>query len=334
MYLMEGSALHEALDAQAKGDDPLAMAHAYIDNERDKLAEAYAEINAFEPWDIELERFEESAEFVISLINQYFSRYGTENTLSENGLTYLATEVPFQLKLPVTADNGATVYFVGTWDGVAMDDAGKVFLVENKTYSSPPDSSELMFHDQSTGYAVAFHALTNTRLTGMLYNGVSKRLIGEPKLLKNGKLSTDKRQSVTSKSYIAAMQRHGINPYDDYYTDILTYLQERELNGDTRFFYREKFFYSDTQLESWYNELLDVADEMVNGPKIYRTVPFNGCGDCWFRDLCHTKYAGGDVEQVMKKYTTGTYGTMQAMQDATPTMIASIEQLKASLRDG
>lgn len=334
LYLTEGSTIHEAIDAQASGGDPREAAQSYIAAERQKMLDAYAESNGFQAWDIELDRFDESAEFVMQLVEQYFDHYG-DDPLKDQGLTYLATEVPFQLELPVEAPSGETVYFVGTWDGVAQDSDGKVFLVENKTYKSLPDSAELMFHDQSTGYAVAFHALTQTRLTGMLYNGIAKRLIVQPKLLKSGKLSVDKRQSVTSKSFIDAILENDLDPYDDDYAEILQTLREREAEGDARFFYQEKFYFSDTQLESWYDELLAVAEEMTNDPKIYRTVPFNGCGksgaDCWFRDICRTEHSGGDTEWVLRGYAVGTYGTMSAMEDASPSFVTSVESLKRTL---
>lgn len=335
-YLTEGSALHEAIDGQASGQDGKQVAADYLAEERRKMQDAYREENGFDAWDMETEKFDDSVAFVQTLIDQYFEHYDSENPLAEQGLTYLATEVPFKLELPVTTSEGGKVFFVGTWDGVAQDENGKLFLVENKTYKSVPDSAELMFHDQSTGYAVAFHALTEERLTGMLYNGVAKRLIVQPKLLKNGKLSVDKRQSVTSKSYIAALIENDLDPYDEHYTEILDYLRDRESEGDTRFFYRERFYYHDTQLESWYSELLDVAHEMTHDPRIYRTVPFNGCGksgnDCWYRDLCRAQHGGGDVDWAMERYTTGTYGTMEAMQGAEIDFVVSVESLKRSLR--
>lgn len=335
LYLSEGSALHEALDAQATGQDYEEVMDGYVEGERARLKAVYEENNGFAAWAIELDTFEESASFVTKLVHQYFDHYGMENPLADQGMTYLATEVPFKLELPVESADGRPVFFVGTWDGVAESEAGNVFLVENKTYSSVPDFAELMFHDQSTGYAVAFYALTGVRMSGMLYNGIAKRLIKEPKLLKNGSLSKDKRQSVTPQSYVAAMMKNDIDVYDEDYTEILNHL-EAQAQQDKRFFYREKFYFQDEQLHSWYDELLAVAHEMTNNPRIYRTVPFNGCGksgaDCWVKDLCQTKHSGGDLAWVKERYTTGTYGTLEAMDGATVDYISSVENLKESLR--
>ncbi len=178
--------------------------------------------------------------------------------------------------------------------------------------------------------------LTGIRLTGTLYNGIAKQLIKEPKVLASGLPSVDKRQLVTVQSYLNGLQKLGADPFDPRYTEILAYLQERERQGDSRFFHRERIFFNEAQVRSWYRDLELVAMEMINDPVIYRTVPFNGCGPrgqaCWFRDLCHTQYDGGDVQHVLDtRYMTGSYGTMLAMQTE-PDMISSVSELKDFLK--
>lgn len=339
LYLMEGSGFHDAVEAAAYGRDPMEAARTYLLAERERTMEAYKEECGFYPWASEMAEFDEAVELTLAVCAQYFEHYGVDDSLRDQGLTYLAAEIPFKIPIEVYNDYGLRVetYYVGTFDGLAVDDNGNIWVVENKSYASKPDVEDLQYHSQCNGYALAFEMLTGMRLTGTLYNGVAKQLIKKPKILTSGLPSTDKRQLVTLQSYLDGLKEAGADPFDPRYEEIIAHLQERERQGDSRFFHREKIFFNEAQVRSWYKDLMAVAEEMVSDPKIYRTVPFNGCGPrgqaCWYRDLCHTKHDGGDVQSLLdKRYMTGSYGTMLAMQTA-PTMVSSVSELKEFLQE-
>ena len=333
LYLTEGSGFHEAIEAAVYDRDPFKATRDYLDAEREKVVAAYREETGFDPWPSEMAEFDESAALTMGVVKQYFDKYGIEDSLQDQGLDYLAAEIPFKIPLGMGFDD---VFYVGTFDGLATDENENIWVVENKTYASKPDVEDLQYHSQCNGYAVAFEMLTGIRLTGTLYNGVAKQLIKKPKILTNGLPSTDKRQLVTLQSYLDGLKEAGADPFDDRYEEIIAHLQERERQGDSRFHHREKIFFNEAQVRSWYDDLLAVAAEMTNNPRIYRTVPYNGCGPrgqgCWFRDLCHTQHDGGDLQAVLdSRYMTGTYGTMLSMQTE-PTMISSVPDLKAFLK--
>lgn len=339
LYLTEGTALHLAIETAVNGEDPWVAVENYMQTERDNLISALQAEHGMVPWDLELDEFDDSTEFVNSLIKQYFKQYGTTDMLKDQGLTYLAAEVSFKIPVRLSwlpADD--TVYFVGTFDGIAVDENEHLWVVEHKTYQGSPDSEDLMYHFQSNGYAVAFKWLTGMDLTGVLYDGVSKRLIQKPKILGNGMVSTDKRQSVTYETYLQGIIEAGQDPYDDRYFEMLTMLAEREKQGDERFFHREKIFYNEHQIANWHVELENIITEMVSEPTIYRTVPFNGCGPrgqgCWYRDLCQTQHSGGDVQFVLDaRYQRGTYGTMNAVDGVEPYVVRSVRELKEFLEN-
>lgn len=339
LYLMEGSGFHDAIEAAVYGQDPIVAAKNYLQAERQKVVDAYREETGFEPWPSEMVTFDESVELTLGVVKQYFDHYGVEDSLKDQGLDYLAAEIPFKIPitLPVAPGNVLEVYYVGTFDGLAADENGNIWVVENKTYQAKPDVEDLQYHSQCNGYAVAFEMLTGMHLTGTLYNGVAKQLIKKPKILTNGLPSTDKRQLVTLQSYLDGLKEAQADPFDPRYFEILAHLQERERQGDSRFFHREKVFFNDAQVRSWYDDLIATASDMVEDPRIYRTVPYNGCGPrgqgCWFRDLCHTQHDGGDVQHVLDtRYMTGTYGTMLAMSTE-PTQVSSIDELKGFLEE-
>src|SRR5690606_6179749 len=199
MYLTQGSALHAAIEAQERSSagyatiGPYEAAEDFLKQERLARVEQIKRTTGFEPWGTEMAEWDEKAEFTLALIKQYFDHYGTNNPLADQGMEYIATEVPFKIDISeMTGIPGA--FFVGTWDGIAKDAQDNLWLVENKTYQTKPDLKDLQVHFQTTGYAVAWQMLTGIPLVGALYNGVAKKLIAPPRRLKDGSLSADKRQ--------------------------------------------------------------------------------------------------------------------------------------------
>lgn len=340
LYLNLGTAVHRALEAQYDGLDPVAAVDDYMAAERQTRVDAYVEEYGFQPWGNELKEFDETAELARGLASQYFDHYGTDNPLGDQGLEYVGMEVPFKIDITEhlgfnISKPGTRVFFVGTLDALAINEYGDLFIVENKTFSSKPDSELIQWHFQTQGYAQAVQWLTGLPVAGVLYNGIAKKLIQEPKVLKSGLLSVDKRVSTTYERYLAAIDANGESREDARFDPILSHLRELDLQGDTRFFYREKAFFTEDQLEAWETDFLHIVVEMLDNPRIFRTVPFKGCGDCWFSDLCHTKHSGGDVDYLLeKRYTVGTYGTVEEVAGVEPTVVTSIDELREYLRNG
>jgi hypothetical protein len=340
LYLNLGTAVHRALEAQYDGLDPVAAVDDYMAAERQTRVDAYVEEYGFQPWGNELKEFDETAELARGLASQYFDHYGTDNPLGDQGLEYVGMEVPFKIDITEhlgfnISKPGTRVFFVGTLDALAINEYGDLFIVENKTFSTKPDSELIQWHFQTQGYAQAVQWLTGLPVAGVLYNGIAKRLITEPKKLKNGLLSVDKRQSTTHTRMAEAIRKNGEDETDSRFSEILSHLRSLDEQGDTRFFYREKAFFTEDQLEAWEADFLHIVVEMLDNPRIFRTVPFKGCGDCWFSDLCHTKHSGGDVDYLLeKRYTVGTYGTVEEVAGVEPTVVTSIDELREYLRNG
>jgi len=340
MYLTQGTALHAAIDANAKTPDdimvPLRAADDFLEAERKAKVEDIKRRTGFAPWPAEMVDWDDAADLTKKLVWQYFDHYGVENPLADLSMEYIATEVPFKIDISDLVGI-EDAYFVGTFDGIARDDMSNLWLVENKSYGQKPDLQDLMVHFQTTGYAVAWSMLTGSALTGAIYNGITKKLIQEPRRLKDGSLSADVRQQTTFSRYLKALLERGEDPANPKYEKILSKLQEIERQGDTRFFYREKFYFNDTQTENWIREFVDIVNEMANEPRIYRTVSFKGCGpqgaDCWWRDICFAKHTGQDVQQLIDKgYSKGSYGTIEAVDGHESIMVTSIEELREALK--
>lgn len=325
MFFVVGSSVHEAIDAQARGDDPFEYFEEYVNTERTNRRETYESIVGTSPWANEMEEFESSVVLARQLVIQYFDRYSIENPLAEQGLKYVATEVPFSIPL------GGDVNFVGTFDGIATDiETESVFyLVENKTAGRKPNIELLQTANQFVGYNWAFRRLTGVTPAGTLYNGLLKRIIKLPKMLKSGALSVDKSASVTLKTFMEAIQRGNHDPVK--YLEYLEFLQQREAHGDDRFFFREIFTYSNGQLDRWGETLELISQEISHQPVVYPN--YTSCEGCLVRDLCLAKDMGEDVDAIKQlRYEVKTYGTMEAVDGVTPDVVGSIPDLLEVLR--
>ncbi len=180
MFFVVGNGVHEAIDAQASGEDPREFFQAYVSRERDDRVAYYEDAVGSAPWKSEMEEFENSVTLADKLVDQYFLHYGSKNPLAEQGLKYVATEIPFSI--PLGEYGGPDVSFVGTFDGIATDLAteSKFWLVENKTYDRKPDLQAAQRGNQYVGYNWAFRALTGHSAAGTLFNGVAKQLMDTP----------------------------------------------------------------------------------------------------------------------------------------------------------
>lgn len=327
IYFTIGSAVHEAIDAQARGDDPYEFFEEYVSRERADRRASYEEAVGSTPWQSEMEEFEVSVNLARSLVEQYFSHYSGQNPIKDLGLKYVATEVPFSI--PLSPD----VNFVGTFDGIATDLATetKFYLIENKTTGRKPDMDMFRRGNQSKGYNWAFKALTGHKPVAMVYNVIMKRLIAEPKLLKSGALSQDKRASVTVQSFLNGLAQYDLDPLD--YAEYIEMLATREEAGDDRFFLREKFHYTENELLHWYLNVLDpLVDEIASPSQISNYLEiypnYTSCENCLVRDLCDAMDAGDDVAGVVSaRYKVGKTPTERRVQDATPHMVNNAQDL-------
>lgn len=336
MFFVVGNAVHEAIDAQASGDDPHEFFEEYVSRERADRRAAYEEAVGSIPWQSEMEEFEASVNLARNLVDQYFLQYGSENPLEDLGLKYVATEVPFSIPLDAFESN----FFVGTFDGIATDLATetKFWLVENKTYDRRPNMADFWRGNQPVGYSWAFRALTGQTPAGMVYNGIAKHLIESPKVLQSGELSTNKQAKVTVKSYLKAIQEGGRDPVK--YLPFLEFLEERERNGDDRFFYREIQAYSNLQLDNWERAVLHPVSNEIKDYQ-YPDTPFmvypnyTSCRGCLVKDLCTAIDMDEDFDAVVNaRYEVKTYGTMEAVNGVTPTRVANAHELIELLKEG
>lgn len=159
-------------------------------------------------------------------------------TYVENGV--LQTEVDFQIPVPLdqyphlarmAAYHGAdSIVYSGTMDGVAIDEHGRLWIVEYKT-AARAEHYHYMTDPQVTRYVWAARQIYDKPIAGVIYMQFVKKEAEQPRILSSGKVSTASNQ-VTS---VPLYQEVLTNMYGDLSIapkDNLAYLEELKMKED------------------------------------------------------------------------------------------------------
>jgi hypothetical protein len=251
----------------------------------------------------------------------YHKTYGE----SDRAFKVLATEVEFLVKLD------EDLFMTGTIDLVYEID-GKIRFMDHKTVSSISMYEEKAVMDRqisrywwalkmiSAGIGriketftedgvektawVRWNQLAGKEIDGFDYNLIAKDFPKEPKVLKSGKLSTDKSQKTTFDLFVKKIQELHLDGND--YNEFLRFLSEKPNN----FFSRVDVRRSDAELESaaWEfsytaGDIHDVKLMITQNPQstealTYRNITNNCMHMCQFKSLCMTAIDNGNVSMV------------------------------------
>ena len=326
-----GTAVHHGVAAPIFGDDPETALETWYAEERVKIAEDHIKATGNPLTPADLTALDEQKQLAMGMVRHYFQRYG-KNPIDP--FEYIAAEMTLEIPLPFTDTKGESVSLVGTIDGVALDEHGRVWVVERKSYSIKPDLKALQLDHQETGYGFMLQACIREPIAGVLYDGLNKKLPKAPKVLKDGSLSVEWNDNVTASSFMEAMYDNGqeMNPK---YEAFLKRLRIRDMAGQTPFFTRHRIQLTQNQIERWKNDMFLCIKEIANDPDIYPHRAWSGCWDCWFQDLCDTKTLHGDMEEnVIKevRYRKGDYRPQyKTKARVTPDNVHSVQELRELL---
>lgn len=124
------------------------------------------------------------------------------------------------------------------------------------------------------------------RVEGVIYNVARKKVPQEPGVLVKGGLSKSKDIDTTRDLYMAAIQRHGLNP--DAYADVL-----EQLRGKS-FFKREHVVFTDPELDDFEKEATHAALEIMAAehadyhPRQQSVCTGIAAHPCQFKQICLT----------------------------------------------
>jgi PD-(D/E)XK nuclease superfamily len=325
-----GSAVHYALSALGLGGDPIAAVLIFYQQSVDTLEQQFQERVGVGLGDEEWEVLQLERDQVLAMVRAYVDRYGRR--FPTRPYRIVAPEVTFRVPLVPDYD----IYLVGTIDRVHVDQFGNPVVGECKTYKAKPKKVSWRFNHQIYGYAAALEILTGQQVPMALYDGVRKKAPTEPKILKNGTVSTawiDTTHAVYKRKLLEvygdpAILRHPA------YADLLARLKNRDISNDSAFHTRFRVPISRHALELWWDQAQVIAMEMAHSPIIYPNFEWQGCPMCRIRDLCHAIQAGDDIDPMLEDFAVGQTHTRQAKIVATPenvTSLADIERFAGSL---
>ncbi len=206
-------------------------------------------------------------------------------------------EVEFSIPIPELKEVvGKDVFYQGKLDKVVTDAFGRLWVVDYKT-ATRYDTSKLETDPQISAYCWAAEQWYQLPVEGMIYIQFVKNFPKPPRVLQNGMLSLDSRQSTTYALYKEALlEYYGLeNKFPPKYVEFLNSLVEKEtLEGDS--FIRWDFVRKNAhQKAAEYRRIISEGYEMLNPNISLYTNPTRDCAwDCAFRSVCLAMDDGSD----------------------------------------
>ena len=219
-------------------------------------------------------------------------------------------EVTFEIPLPVdftAVDMKGVAYedvrYVGTIDRVAIDEHGRLWLIDYKS-AKMFSTSHYDTDPQVTAYCWAASVLyPDHEVAGFIYQQHLKELAKPPETLKSGKLSLNKSQRTTRQLYREGL----INLYgaiENAPPDYVTFLNElaaSETQDEDRFIRRDWIERSVPQIEAEGEKIMLEVVDMLNPDLPLYPNPTRDCSwDCSFQSACLMIDDEGDFEGELK----------------------------------
>jgi hypothetical protein len=161
--LVLGKGGHRALQAYYSGQDALATYDAWAEEQLARFSSV--------AWSDELAKIEDQLSLGRKLIT-YYVEWARRN----DGFRVLSAEQQF--RVPVWSPKGKKVpgvWHAGTYDGIAEDVYGNLWLLEHKFYNYFPSETELRLNEQAGYYLLAAVQLFPDRaVRGVIYTVIRK----------------------------------------------------------------------------------------------------------------------------------------------------------------
>lgn len=175
------------------------------------------------------------------------------------------------------------------------------WIVDHKALISPAYSRALDIDDQVTGYCYIWWRLTGEVIRGAVYNVLLKDPPKEPRVLKNGSLSTDKSQRTTSSLYEAALKEMYGKAIPSDYDEIRVVLKEK---GWAQFFQRDILTRNLDELYSFEEKLAYEYEDMMyvlkHPERAYPNPNQRTCMGCSQMALCQAMDEKSEVDYIIE----------------------------------
>lgn len=183
------------------------------------------------------------------------------------------------------------VHYHGTMDKLVIDCYGRWWILDYKT-AKGADTNKLDTDDQISAYIWAAEQHFGHPIYGFVYLQLTKDAVQEPKRLKNGELSADKKQKTTygllRKELIA--DYGSVQAAPDKLIQFLNTLAEKETPEGDRFIRWDFVVRSPEQIQTTYENILGEVNLMLDPNLHCFPNPTRDCiWDCPIRDICLAK---------------------------------------------
>lgn len=243
--------------------------------------------------------------------HQLFDPHITKKTASMNYAVEQSFILPLNTWVAIDVDgNIAETYFVepedknividgkvydvvpvcyhGTMDKIVCDKYGRYWILDYKT-AKGADTNKLDTDDQISAYLWAFEKWFGIRPYGFIYLQLTKEAVQEPRRLKNGELSVDKKQKTT----YSLLKQEIINDYGsvkdapDKLIQFLNHMASIESPEGDRFIRWDFVKRTPEQIVSTEEHILGELRQMLWKDLYCYPSPTRDCiWDCPCRDLC------------------------------------------------
>ena len=207
-------------------------------------------------------------------------------------------------------DNGnyqfIPICYHGTMDRIVVDKYGRFWILDYKT-AKGADTNKLETDDQISAYLWAFEKWFGIKPYGFVYLQLTKEAVQEPKRLKNGELSVDKRQKTTySLVKQEILNDYGsVNAAPNKIIDFLNHMASIETPEGDKFIRWDFVKRTPEEIKATEKHIYAEVHQMLNPDLEYYISPTRDCiWDCPVRDWCLATDRGDQfaVDQFMLEY--------------------------------
>jgi hypothetical protein len=169
------------------------------------------------------------------------------------------------------------------------------WLIEHKTFTNMPNEDHRWRNIQGAVYIKVMQLMGWKEVDGVLWDYIKSRPPARPELLKSGKMSERKINTLPSR-LIETLKEHKLNP-----KDFSTLIMSAEHN---RREYFQRIFNPTKQyvVDALWKEFIETAQEMekFHGKKNTMNIERH-CDWCEFEPLCRAQLQGSDVDYVKER---------------------------------
>jgi hypothetical protein len=269
-----GGIVHELIEEYANNRDPFKKLDA-IQAEKGKMFEA------------EFELYGDIIEDVRSIMTEYFEYWGDDSLMYlRRGNRYAEHEFNIEI-----ADG---IIFNGKIDAIAKTPNKLLWIVEHKTFKRMPENDERWRNIQSAVYLKALQITGLGEADGMCWDYIHSGSPEVPKILKSGKLSEAKLNTLPS-----VIRRYAEEQgYDPNFSKKLIDAAQQNIPN---YFMRVFTPINQNIVESVYKDFIDSAQELIenHGKKKVKNIGMH-CKWCDYEPICRAELTGSDVDMIIK----------------------------------